>query len=196
MPGKSYSQAQLIPWENDKIKTFIKKLGLTRQSDTPTDELYKVFLSNPLRVTIAPEKSMMTQTSDIQILSGDIMWVHLSADFILSSNQGNYINPYAAGQIGDKKPSITADLIDREKNFAFAGIPAGAVEKPNSPVNNPSIYSNVLLHSGELAWDEIDLHIPGRGFDFVFARAYRSQAIYSAPLGWGWDHNYNKRLVP
>ncbi|MGD2093343.1 MAG: DUF6531 domain-containing protein, partial [Candidatus Aminicenantes bacterium] len=27
------------------------------------------------------------------------------------------------------------------------------------------------------------------------ARTYRSQTIYSGPLGWGWDHNYNKRLV-
>jgi hypothetical protein len=53
----------------------------------------------------------------------------------------------------------------------------------------------VLLHSGELVWSDVDLGIPGRGFDFVFQRTYRSQAIYSSVLGWGWDHNYNKRLL-
>jgi RHS repeat-associated protein len=189
------SQAPVIPWDNSKIKTFIKKLGLTRQSDNPTDELYKVFLSDPIRVTIAPDEQMMTDTSVIQILSGDIMWVHLSGDFITAALQEIYINKDLAVEIGDRKPSIRADLIDRVKNFAFKDIPATETEKPNSPANNPSIYSNVLLHSGELAWDEIDLHIPGRGFDFVFARTYRSQAIYSGVLGWGWDHNYNKRLV-
>jgi len=179
----------LIPWDNSKIKTFMKELGLTRQSDNPTDELYKVFLSNPIRVTIAPEQGMMTQTSDIQILSGDIMWVHLSEDFIIDSKQENYINPYAASHIGDKKPSIPADLIDREGNFDFAGVPAGAVEKPNSPVTNPALVSNVMLDTGEFVYNEVDLSIPGRGFDFVFARTYRSQSIYSGPLGWGWDHN-------
>lgn len=37
--------------------------------------------------------------------------------------------------------------------------------------------------------------VPGRGIDFAFARTYRSQTIYPGPLGWGWDFNYNKRLV-
>ncbi|UCH95189.1 MAG: RHS repeat protein [Candidatus Aminicenantes bacterium] len=67
-------------------------------------------------------------------------------------------------------------------------------EKPNSQVNNPAIYSNVMLDTGELVWQETDLRIPGRGMDFVFQRTYRSQVIYSGVLGWGWDHNYNKRM--
>ena len=91
----------MIPWDNNKIKTYIKKLGLTRQSDNPTDELYKVFLSDPIRVTIAPEEEMMTETSDIQILSGDIMWVHLSGDFITEAEQEIYINKNLAVEVGD-----------------------------------------------------------------------------------------------
>jgi hypothetical protein len=39
------------------------------------------------------------------------------------------------------------------------------------------------------------MRIPGRGSDFAFQRTYRSQAIYSGVLGWGWDHIYNKRLL-
>ncbi|NIO85733.1 MAG: hypothetical protein GTN53_34675, partial [Candidatus Aminicenantes bacterium] len=104
-----------------------------------------------------------------------------------------------ASKIGDKKPSIRAELIDRRENFDFKDTenlsPEEKKEKPNSPALNPAIYSNVLLHSGEFIWDDVDIRIPGRGFDFVFQRTYRSQAIYSGPLGWGWDHNYNKRLV-
>ena len=189
------SQAPLVPWDNSKVKTYIKKLNLYRQSDNPVEELYKVFLSKPLRVTTAPEKGMMAQTSEHQILSGDIMGVHLSEDFIGVYKQENYINPVEARHIGDKKPSLRAELIDREKNFAFKDVPASEPEKPNSPALNPALYSNVLLHSGELVWGDVDLHIPGRGFDFVFQRTYRSQAIYSSVLGWGWDHNYNKRLL-
>jgi YD repeat-containing protein len=68
-------------------------------------------------------------------------------------------------------------------------------ERPNSQVNNPAVYNNVMLDTGELVWPETDLIIPGRGMDFVFQRTYRSQIIYSGVLGWGWDHNYNKRML-
>jgi YD repeat-containing protein len=62
-------------------------------------------------------------------------------------------------------------------------------------LNNPPLYGNVMLDTGEFVYGETDLSIPGRGFDFQFRRTYRSQAIYSGPLGWGWDFNYNKRLL-
>ncbi|MCP4157168.1 MAG: RHS repeat protein, partial [bacterium] len=39
------------------------------------------------------------------------------------------------------------------------------------------------------------MSIPGRGFGFLLARSYHSQSLYSGVLGWGWDHNYNKRLL-
>jgi YD repeat-containing protein len=51
------------------------------------------------------------------------------------------------------------------------------------------------LGSGEFALEEADLRIPGRGFDFELRRKYESQSVYSGPLGWNWDHNYNKRLL-
>ena len=40
----------------------------------------------------------------------------------------------------------------------------------------------------------VDLRIPGRGFDFVFQRAYRSRATGWGVLGYNWDHSYNSRL--
>ncbi|MCP4116569.1 MAG: hypothetical protein GY737_14380, partial [Desulfobacteraceae bacterium] len=80
--------------------------------------------------------------------------------------------------------------MDRADNFI-----EGQTEKPNSPANNPSMYSGVFTHSGEFVTGDVDLSLPGRGFSFVFSRTYRSQAIYSGVLGWGWDHSYNRRLV-
>ncbi|MFC2146617.1 DUF6531 domain-containing protein, partial [Acidobacteriota bacterium] len=203
------AHAPMIPWNNEnEVKTYMKKVKLERQSDNPLDPWYKVFLSAPIRVTIDPyeerkidyqDREGNSKMSELRILSGDIMWVHLGEDFLTDSGQGEYINPFEASKIGDKKPSIRAELIDRRENFDLkdvANLPADKkIEKPNSPALNPALYSNVLLHSGEFVWDDIDLRIPGRGFDFVFARTYRSQAIYSGVLGWGWDHNYNKRLL-
>jgi len=37
-------------------------------------------------------------------------------------------------------------------------------DKPNSPTNNPSIYSGVLLHSGEFVYEDMDLHIVARQY--------------------------------
>ncbi|MCG2811866.1 MAG: DUF6531 domain-containing protein [Candidatus Aminicenantes bacterium] len=85
-------------------------------------------------------------------------------------------------------------------------------EDVQAPRNNPSTgmgettflgpglldvpaYSGVYLHSGEFFLDEHDLLIPGRGFDFDFHRVYKSRVIYSGPLGWNWDHTYNRRLL-
>ncbi|MCP4149111.1 MAG: hypothetical protein GY757_15290, partial [bacterium] len=86
--------------------------------------------------------------------------------------------------------------MDRIKNLDKEKIDGGTeTEKPNSPANNPSVYSGVFLQSGEFTTGGVDMSIPGRGFDFLLARTYRSQSLYSGVLGWGWDHNYNKRLL-
>jgi RHS repeat-associated protein len=82
------------------------------------------------------------------------------------------------------------DNVDRLKNLE-----ENEEEKPNSPVNNPAMYGNVFLHSGEFTTTAVDFSIPGRGMDFAFVRTYCSQTLYSGPLGWGWDHIYNKRLL-
>ena len=53
----------------------------------------------------------------------------------------------------------------------------------------------IYLHSGEYFLYEVDLRIPGRGFDWAFARKYRSGVTFNGPLGYNWDFNYNRRLV-
>jgi hypothetical protein len=43
-------------------------------------------------------------------------------------------------------------------------------EKPNRQVNNPAVYNNVMLDTGELFWIETDMRILGRSSDFAFQR--------------------------
>ncbi|MCO6438177.1 MAG: RHS repeat-associated core domain-containing protein [Phycisphaerae bacterium] len=55
---------------------------------------------------------------------------------------------------------------------------------------------HVRLFSGEFQLANEDLRIPGRGFDFVWQRVYRSRVtlMSEGPLGPGWDFSYNIRL--
>ena len=53
----------------------------------------------------------------------------------------------------------------------------------------------VLPHSGEFVYEQTFLRIPGRGLDYAFSLNYHSQLIYDGPLGWGWEHDYDRRFV-
>jgi hypothetical protein len=88
----------------------MKKVKLERQSDNPLDPWYKVFLSKPIRITIDPyedreinyrDREGNNKTSNLRMLSGDIMWAHISEDFLVDSLQDEYINPFEASKIGD-----------------------------------------------------------------------------------------------
>jgi RHS repeat-associated protein len=60
---------------------------------------------------------------------------------------------------------------------------------PSAP-SGPSIFG----FSGEVALNAVDVRIPGRGIDFVFARVYRSRVQPDAAqsrFGHGWDHACN-----
>jgi RHS repeat-associated protein len=64
--------------------------------------------------------------------------------------------------------------------------------------SNPSIKqdagrASVYLHNGEFFLREVDLEIPGRGFNWMFARSYRSGISFNGPHNW--EFNYNRRLV-
>jgi len=61
--------------------------------------------------------------------------------------------------------------------------------------NNDQRLDPILMFSGELLIETIDLKIPGRGFDFEFKRTYRSRYESNGALGHGWEHNHEERLV-
>jgi len=49
----------------------------------------------------------------------------------------------------------------------------------------------ILLFNGQYLHTADDIRLNGAGIDFVFRRTYRSQTVYSGPLGASWDHNFN-----
>jgi RHS repeat-associated protein len=54
---------------------------------------------------------------------------------------------------------------------------------------------SVYLHNGEFYLRDVDLEIPGRGFNYQFVRSYRNGVTFNGPLGYNWEFNYNRRLV-
>jgi len=64
----------------------------------------------------------------------------------------------------------------------------------DAPVDPDDVGGSVFLHNGAAHLERTDLTIPGRGLDWHFTRAYRSDVSFDGPLGHNWDHNYNRRL--
>ncbi|MHC4463999.1 MAG: RHS repeat domain-containing protein, partial [Planctomycetota bacterium] len=56
--------------------------------------------------------------------------------------------------------------------------------------------SKVNLFSGEFTETVVDMHIPGRGPDFVWQRTYRSRLGPNTVSGNGWDFSYNIYIEP
>ncbi len=176
----------IIP-AGETVKTFLKEVPLRQVSTNRLSRDYNVYISDPIRVTLLPNDSR----DGLTLLSGHWLKAHLSESV---SHTFVYLTKKNCLNIMDRKRSVPADLVDRVANFTQS-VGEADKDKPNSPVNNPAYHEGVLLHSGEYVHQAVDLHIPGRGFDFAFSRTYRSQVDYSGPIGWSWDHNYNKRLV-
>ncbi len=80
----------------------------------------------------------------------------------------------------------------------FGGIAIASAECP-SCLDDSNILSqdsgSVYLHNGEAFLNQVDLEIPGRGFNWSFERKYRSGITFHGPLGHNWDFNYNRRLL-
>jgi RHS repeat-associated protein len=53
----------------------------------------------------------------------------------------------------------------------------------------------VLPHSGEFVYEQTPLRIPGRGIDYRLRLTYHSQLVHDGRAGWGWEHDYDRRLV-
>src|SRR5882724_11626847 len=94
-----------------------------------------------------------------------------------------YLAPTYSVLIG--LPGSSCGCVSPENPNSSAGVPGSGQE---------SGFGNVLLNTGELTQHEVDLGIPGRGFDWRFERTYRSGMNYNGPLGNGWDFTQNRRL--
>ncbi len=49
--------------------------------------------------------------------------------------------------------------------------------------------------NGEFYLERTDMAFPGKGVPFAFSRVYRSRIAYRGPLGHGWDHSLNQKIV-
>ncbi len=52
-----------------------------------------------------------------------------------------------------------------------------------------------VLGDGEFFEARTDVELAGYGVHYEFTRTYRSRVNYAGVLGYGWDHNYNQRII-
>ncbi|MBV7332818.1 hypothetical protein KFU94_32240 [Chloroflexi bacterium TSY] len=86
---------------------------------------------------------------------------------------------------------ITSPWLEPKLNYDFGE----EVACDECPIDQYAILDPVYLHNGEFFLEEEDLRIPGRGFDYVFQRTYKSQMLFDGRLGYNWMHNYAQHLV-
>ncbi len=185
--------ANVIPFKKDDLRTFHDEIELKRVSDDPLSAKYKMFISDPVTVT----RNTWDKSEGKRLLSGDIIECRLGKKFYqyLEDVHADYVylSEEDCMESGDRKPAVRSDLSDRRDNFITSA--SVSTEYANSPANNPSVDGGVILHSGEAVEGMTDLRLRSRGLDFAFTRTYRSQVDYNGPLGRGWDHVYNSRLI-
>jgi len=107
-------------------------------------------------------------------------------------------NPCAEGSLGIRAPGV------ERTGRACAGAPLGdGPEPPNgadgADLNVPRIPTTknaggVYIDSGEYFYVQTDLRIPGRGFDFVWRRKYRSRQERLTAMGYNWNFSYDVRV--
>ena len=181
------SKAPMVPWgtKDTDARTSFKKLKLKRMTDVKGSDNYNIFQSEAIQVTINPKSTFANK----RLLAGNVIEARLNKK--TNEVTGTYLLADNCKDVKVEILSTRTDVIDNINKIAEAP----DTRKPNSSANNPSLYAGANLFTGEYSTASVDLSIPGRGFDFVFARTYRSQAVYSGVIGWGWDHNYNRRLL-
>jgi RHS repeat-associated protein len=110
---------------------------------------------------------------------------HINATTIADYGHDNAPSPQDAGPpTPSEAPRNTGPVVDPSTTEASNTDSKDAGVDPVNPWN------------GEFVINEPDLELPGYGVPFTFVRTYRSRVDYDGPLGFGWDHSYNRRLLP
>ena len=108
---------------------------------------------------------------------------------------GTLLGEDTLSQPGDHP--FTLQAVNREGAKASAsGIIVHELEKNESYPVGHTIIKGVDIWDGHLTLSSQDVSIPGRGLSLDFSRTYSSAGDSSdGPLGAGWTHTYNVRLV-
>ncbi len=84
-------------------------------------------------------------------------------------------------------------------NISNAKIPLAQHAEAPVTVNKDdanSVSDPVNPANGDFYIERTDLAFPAKGLDINLSRAYHSHSSYDGPLGQGWAHNFDQRLVP
>lgn len=97
----------------------------------------------------------------------------------------------------DNNVLLTLDDLARAFDRKLAQLRAGlSVGNGRPPTRHSARGADpILLHRGEFEHASEDMVVRGAGADLTLRRIYRSGADYLGPIGRGWDHSFNLRLV-
>lgn len=124
-----------------------------------------------------PDKSIVQQKCPSG--ANDTMVAH----FVALGTKGNFIAERQTDVFGQ-----------RIKFIAGSGLPAGrGLERTRTAATVKD--TDPVAPNGEFVIDTTDVTLPGYGLPFTFTRHYRSGVIYSTSLGYGWNHEYARRIV-
>jgi len=154
-----------------------------------TPEVWKILKSSP-----PPRIGRTRDLFDLAVWIQryfDTNGFEFSANYIIARAGGGYVTannpiiPFAATDIFDNEFFTDKTVSARVNNSSFA----------------PTTRDPIATVTGNVYHDEKDLRIKGRGgLDYLFTRTYNSGPTESAdangaPMGHGWSHSYNVRLI-
>jgi RHS repeat-associated protein len=99
--------------------------------------------------------------------------------------------PYGPGSFG-QSPTPNQREVDTAHVASVAANPGLAAPLSNSVMEKNS---SDPVRDGELVVQESDVDLTAAGMNFRFQRTYRSRIQHFTALGWGWDFNYNRRIL-
>ena len=119
----------------------------------------------------------------------------LAIQFIVtdSSSPTGFSMTEAAVLVSD--PAGYGRTTEQEPGPRSMYVRAGKIDAEASDDNDFGRMDHVRPFSGEAYHQVTDLVIPGRGFDFVWRRTYRSRTGRDTDIGNGWTHSYDIHLV-
>ena len=97
--------------------------------------------------------------------------------------------PNTAAEIGTQPPPPPGELPPKNPPPGEKEQRAKDEDKAKATGADP-----VDLFTGEFFLEKVDFELPSVGFPFVFIRTYKSGRSFFGPLGYNWDHSYNRYL--
>ena len=100
-----------------------------------------------------------------------------------------------AGMDDANAPSLECSPGDAECDAFIADRPPGGPD-PDAPssADGKKGWLDPVIGDGEFFTTVTDLSYPGFGLGFELKRSYRSRTSFAGPLGYSWDHGYDRRL--